>query len=463
MQSQANVPPFPFHLRVVRLTAWTLLALASVPLTALLLMWAIPTLGQAALGGVFAVESEFPRKVDWILACVLVPPVGLMAVGWRLKFRLGSGVAAGMAVTLALYVTLMWDDSRLVHPLTYSELSPPLLGDAERYAVLMRYSGERPLKREFKEPTHLARVPLPGRSGAPTTVDEWRTWVQQNGDAARADWELLCPVREWLMEMDAWPTLPDLTEGFQPELLAFGPLQTVGLRAAALSRVLALEGRAEEAADVILPILRFSRKLEPLSRTMVRCMVARVLQRRMIVEIEFILDQSPLSPLKRKAIHEALSLGVEPAVGIRQMLTAEYVYALNQLVTMDGSKDETFESFRPWLQPRALFYQPRRSLNLYWELVQTAQDFLSHRRPGDFEETINLAVERHATPRIKNLAGQWICVAAQPAFGKVGASFWEIEDQRIALLHRLKTLETASGSPRTISPADRLVSNGSSP
>ena len=376
------------------------------------------------------------------LGCALIlVALGVLLASWRLQarswFRIGLGYGA-LAVVLAY---LAHDDAAIRHPLPIEELSPVFPGAWASFNVLMRYGKAHPLAQAFKAPVFKGSSPLFN----PVPAGRWRETIMAHRAELEAHWAELAPVRAWWTELSAFDRIGDLTPTrADAEIPAFLPLRTLAQHAIAIASLQALDGRGDDAIDTLLPILQVARKLQPYSRTLVRSMMAVVIEHMSLDTAAFILDTAPVSPAARARLAAALQ-GGDPEVGGRHLMAMGYAFQLGA----DGGRRlgdfwaEVGSGRRhPCLRGAVnavspFIYNPRATMNLYGDLSVDQQDLIGRRQLDQMDPRLKRFLEHDARPSFKNLFGKLIMSAVIPSYSKVAEGYWKTQDLRAALLARV--------------------------
>lgn len=419
-------------------------ALALLPLVACLLLFLVLAVIPLVLRNSGATEPG-----DWlILIAFVLLPLGL-AIGLRRRAPLRWRLALGYAAVAPVLAYLAVDDPALRHPTSLSEVAPAFPGAEKSFAVLMRYGKSQPLGRDFKAPQRIFRQ---GRYVDASKPEEWVKWLAEHRADIEADWADLAPVRAWWDELAAFDRIGDLTPGrIDAEIMAFSPVRSYAQHAVAIAGLQALDGRGDEAFATLQPLLEVSRRLEPSSRTLVRLMIARVMQRMAIDAAGFVLDRTPVSPSARARFAAALVRGSGGEAGARRLIGIEYAFGLDahhdlQIGTfLQFYADANFSSgdFRRAIPFHALNFlrplvvNPRLTFNLLGDLTARRQDLAANRQGEKLDGVDKEFFANAGRPRFKNLFGAWFIAASTPGLTKVTETYWKIEDLRLALADRL--------------------------
>jgi hypothetical protein len=426
------------------------LVMQTVLVTLLLLLLGLaawPTPAYQQLQVMFGwMQTGGPGVPSWTLllglgfALILVA-LGVFLASWRLQVRSWLRIALGYAAVAFVLAYLARDDAAIRHPLTMEEVSPVFPGAEASFNVLMRYGKAHPLAQNFKAPAFTRPYP----TFNPAAPGPWRATITAHRAELEAHWAELAPVRAWWAELNAFDRIGDLTPvRGDAEILAFQAVRSLSQHGIAIASLQALDGRGDDAIDTLLPFLQVGRKLQPYSRTLVRSMIAIVIERMSLETATFILDNSTVSPAARARLADALQ-GGDPEAGARHLLATEYAF---QLGAVGGQRlGEIWPELgsgrgHPWLRGALnavspFIYNPRATLNLYGDLFVDLQDLAGRRQLDQMEPRMKKFLEHDARPSFKNLFGKLLMSAVVPLHPKVSQSYWTTQDLRAALLARV--------------------------
>lgn len=387
---------------------------------------------------------------DWLAAAAAVLlPIGLAII---LKRRVASGrwqLAIGYLTIAPVLAYLAVDDPVLRRPISLNEIAPAFPGAEKSFAVLMRYGKLQPLGRDFKAPQRIFRQ---GPYVDASKPDAWARWLAAHRADVEADWAELAPIRAWWDELAAFDRIGDLTPGrLDAEIMAFAPVRSYSQHAVAIAGLQALDGHGDEAFATLQPLLEVSRKLEPSARTLVRFMIARVMQRMALETAGWVLDRTAVSPAARARFAAALAGGSSGEAGARRLIGIEYSFGLDafshlqlgdflEAYTRDHFLVGDFRRELPYrtLNPLSpLVFNPRRTFNLVGGLTARKQDLAAIRQGEKISELDRGFFASEGRPRFKNLAGAIFIAQSTPALMKVTEAYWKTEDLRTALGARL--------------------------
>ncbi len=458
MDTPAPAPPEPPALRVLRIALLGILAISAALLLSLVLATYSAALryGISDLLGVPFSSHHFRGVSEVTIAAILVGPVLVMATGflflaWALRQTSWRRVALGYAVLAGILSFLARDEPAFTHPFTFLSPAEATPEARESFSLFMRYGRHEALGRDFQEPTFTE--PYPKWNAVETAT--WRADVL----AHRADFashaSALAPALAWWRDLDRFSQIGDLTPPDpESDIPAFQVLRALSHQALGAASLLAIDGRGDEAVDTVLPLLTVSLKLQPDSRTLVRTMIAIVIERLSLETTGFILDTAPVSPAARARLLAAVK-GGDPVPGARR-LVGGFDYAFMQVSLGSKSAGELFtyydsRSTHPWLRAvmnaaSPVLYNPKATFNAYGRLVGDQQDLAATRDYAGMEARNAAFLATDAAPRPKNFIGRLMLRSMVPAYVNVTKNYWRTEDLRAALTKRLEAPAAITGS-----------------
>jgi hypothetical protein len=368
-------------------------------------------------------------------------PIVLLFLVRRFRLRSWWPVIGGWLVVLPVLAYLAADEPSR-RTIKLEEMAPAFPGAEHSYAVLMRYSTKTPSpeaaalqKRDLK----LIGLPI-----GPDKGEEFVKFLHERRADIEADWAALEPERRWLDELNAFDRFGDLGEAdVAANIIQFPVWRYLSQRGAAKAGLLALDGKGDEAMTTLLPILEAARKLEPSGRTLVRLMVARVVQSMMIHSAAFTLQRTTVSPHLRARLAAALKLGVGGEIGARRIVAIDYAGVAGWLANSTlgsgfkwdgkgGLRMAFFDICGPFV------YNRERTLNLYGDLIMELQEIAARRESGKIDLRTAEFWVNEGRPTFKNFCGRMISIMTSTPLGKVVENYWKIEDRRTALIAQLE-------------------------
>ena len=353
--------------------------------------------------------------------------------GLRRPRQIGRALVCFAITAIAGWLWLAWDDPKLDFPpedyLTAAD-SP----EAEAsHALVLRYrSGEDSRLPadlpDLREPHSLAGNKTP-------TNEQWTAFVTEHRAEIQQGWDQLADHRAWIAEMAAAPRLADLTTSITGPFPSFESLRTSSRFMTWQARALALEGRGDEALAEIGTLLGASQKLIPHSRTILRRMIAIVLQRLAINTANFVLDSAKTSPEARARLLALVSSRPDASAAAYNLLWCEYPlsadYMLNDNRPPLEAPTEMSRLYR--------FANKHSTINAHAKIVRELSQHASRRDIEKMENISDAVVTEPLTDlRLKNLPGRLLVTMATPAFTKITDHHWQTEDLAAALEARLR-------------------------
>ena len=377
-------------------------------------------------------ESKLPKLVGVLITLfVIVVPLSLLWLARRQRWgESWLALGAGYLLVAPAFVWLAWDEPTVRYPVSLDELCPPGPQAEASWAVTLAYTARdgQPALRTFSSPK------FPTSGAGPDKPAEWQAYLEKNREALHAAWAGL-PERAWWAELNTFPVLGDLMPArFDAPIIKFAPYRSFSQLACAEAGLLALEGKGDEAMDTLLPVLEVSRKLEPSARSLVRFMVARVIQKMSLHSARFILDHATVSPDRRARLAAVLAGGSGGPAGARRMLLIEYAISTNYLLSHFGDPAKQRPLWkRSLLGLFRLVYNPVATANRYGALTKELADLAERRELAGFGSRAEAFVASNSRPHFKNMAGGLMLSMTIPSYTKVLDSYWKIEDLRTTL------------------------------
>ncbi len=441
----ASVPArAPRWLRLLRSLIFIGLCLALTVITALAVIGCLPFVNES-FQQLFSWGSKVPKgAISLTVLFVILVPLIVLAVAERKRWLSWPVLAASWLVVLPVLGWLAWDEPAIRQPITIEEFSPAFPGAEQSYAVLMQYSKQTPSEEAKAFAATKLNAPILANPDNPA---KWLESVTKNRAAIETDWTTLAPQRRWLGELAAFDRLGDLTPAdYSANIISFLPWRTLSKHTCAVAMLLALDGRGDEAIALLVPQLEVSRKLQLSSRTLVRTMIAVVVERVTLQTAALVLDQKPVSAASRARLAAALAHENAPALA-RRLLLVEYVLFTpishrlklgDHLAATWGNEKNLLR--RPLNFLSALFFNPIATTNIYGDHMRELAELAEARDLGKFNvrsaDFGNLILNQ---PGMKNAGGRLMLSAAVPAYSKVLESHWKTADLRVALRARLDT------------------------
>lgn len=379
-----------------------------------------------------------------LLGALLVPSAALMFCSRRGWLRWPQ-LTALAACVIAAFAWLMWDEPAVRRPLTMDELSPALPGDEPSYRLALRYAKNSPAAKAFKVPASQLAV-AQATGDIARAPDKWEKFLREHRAEVEAGWTELAPLRSWWDELAASPRIGDLGEAdWSQPILAFQPIRAYTQYAVAIASLQALDGRGDEAFATLTNLYSVARKLEPNARTLVRAMIAKVIQKMTLQTAAFVLGHASVSPAKRAAFAAELSAAVNGPAGARRLILIEYAFFGPTLESFVGGPPAANDTGRQILHAilhvlSRVVLNPKATQNLVGDRYYAMAALAEARKLGELEASKG-PINRDFLGgyHVKNIGGRLFADMAMPALSKVVKSYWDIDDLRTAMLTRLKS------------------------
>ncbi len=443
MNTPASPAPEPLWLRLLRSLVAIGLALALTVITALAVIGCLPAVHDT-FEQLFSSDSMIPKvAVVLTLLFVILLPLVVFFIASRRRRLTWTVLAAGWVVVLPVLGWLAWDEPAIRQPLTIEEFSPAFPGAEQSFAVLMQYSKQAPSDEAKAFAAFKPAVQFSGTGSREPA--KWLEFVTKNRPGLEADWAALAPQRRWFGELAAFERLGDLTPSdYSANIMSFQVWRTLSQRTCAAATLLSLDGHGDEAIALLVPQLEVSRKLQLSSRTLVRTMIALVVERMTLETAGIVFDRTPVSAASRARLAATLANENAPALA-RRLLLVEYVQFApltmrmkmgDNIAIAHGSPN--FILRRPLNFLSSLFFNPIATTNVYGDRIRELADLAEARELGKFSvrcQDFGNIVWRQTG--MKNVGGRLILSMAVPSYDKVLDSHWKTADLRAALRTRL--------------------------
>ena len=380
---------------------------------------------------------------EWVwqvfsLMAVTALSAGVAGAAIALRFfRNLPFVATAIVLVLVamVFVAATLDDAEFTHPLTLDEFSPAVSHGNESWELTVRDWPEAALSAISGSSSAVyVRAPL-------TDPIKYTAELSEKREQIDLAWANLAEARDWLAQLNAFAEIGDETSArIDAPILKFALVRAVTQVSCARAALLALDGRGDEAAEVLLPVIEVSRKLEPGARTLVRAMIARVMLGNALDTLGFVLSQAEVSPEWRATLAAALERGIGGPAGARRLMTIEYV------IQFDGSyRLGVPYGIKPsrggdpplqWLQRP--FFLPKATANLHAAHIEQIARFAEKREFGKFTACERQFFDSLGGGELNNPIGRMVLAMALPATQKIIESYWKKEDGRLAMIAELR-------------------------
>lgn len=378
----------------------------------------------------------------WTFIGIAAAPVALLLLAWRLRLRSWWWIAGGYLAVAPVFTYLAIDDPMVLHPVTIDEIAPAFPGAEKSYAVVMQYSKNHPSDeaRAFNDwKPRLATFPA-----SPENPAEWNAFLTKNRAAIEADWADLAPQRRWIEQLAAFDRLGDLgVASVTADIPAFRVWNILSQRTLHVAGLRMLDGQPDAAIETMLPLLVAGRKLQPSARTLVRFMIGEVVEKRMVLYSLDIVEHATVSAAMKAKLASVLAGGVRGEAGARRLVGLERVLYVTESGIYNQPAGDALRLVHPeQKRPAAavllnllspLLYNPNRTMNLLADFNAELQDLAARRALPNAGQ----ASPETLRPHFKNFFGAILADHSTPAYGRIVATYWELNDAREKLVVRL--------------------------
>lgn len=384
-----------------------------------------------------------------VLSFLIATPLNLVGLAWALGVRRPRWGALALLGLAPVFVYLARDDATSPYNDTWKEFSTMTPEGKAGYDVVMRWRAGGNYAKAFVSPPVLEQLKaMPGSA-------EWLKAIAENRDRFDAAWTNLEPIRAWWAEWAAMPEIGDHVTGVLSPILWFPPMRVHARMIQVRATQLAQEGRGDEAIEVLLPLIEGAQKLEPSSRSLVRLKIARVLLELGVNAADNVLNLSSVSESSKERLATLLASGSGGELGARRLAGMEFTNYVSQRLSRDASPGPiTGGLLGSWLGP--VLINPNRTLNQMGVIIDEVQERAARRDSAGIKATLERSRRAVlAEGGIKNIVGQhFVLEETTHYYPMVFDRYWLVEDQRAALLARLRG-ETATTTGET-SPAPNM-------
>jgi hypothetical protein len=371
-------------------------------------------------------------------------PILLMVIAARKSWINWKTLAFAWVAVVPILGWLAMDDVAVREPLTLEQLSPPFNSAQTSFDVMMRYSKRNAAGKAFDS---IQWAPPANVSWNTREPAAWKEMVVKHRAAIEADWATLAPQRKWLEELATFDRIGDLTPArLDADLPAFRVWRVLSQRTCAIATLQGIDGKHDDAIATLLPLLQTSRRMQVNSRTLVRSMVAVVIERMCIETATMVADMGPLSPASRARLHATLT-DDNPGLMARRLLMIEYAGFFPALASMRFG-DHHFSNDRfvhhvlriPLNVFSDLFFLPNATTNIYGERVRVLAALAEKRALGEFAvSSKSFDDSQRRTPGMRNIGGRLLLNMSIPNYEKILDAHWKLADLREALRKRVST------------------------
>jgi len=318
--------------------------------------------------------------------------------------------------------------------------------DEATFQLTLRYTPAPGGGQVFKAPKNKLLIP--------SDEAKRRDYLIAHRAEIEANWAELDDVRTWWSEMASHDFLGDRsTWSMEQPHIRFGPVKAYYQNGLALAELQAIDGDGDGALAIVINVYKVGANLESSACTLVRGMIAVSIQKEALNTARFVLDNATVSAVARERFAVTLSAAPAGGSGLKQMLLSEAMYASAAIQMM--SRFSWRHSAHVWsdifsVGTRWLGFNPQDTINRIHEQLEQISIFAGER---ELEKLTSLDAAINAEQlggfKVRNMAGRMMVPMITPAFASVAKSYWEKEDKRSELLHRLRTapagVSSASG------------------
>ena len=437
----ANPAVEPLPLRLLRSLLCIGLSLSLTAISILFMIGALPAFYEA-LQQVIQMGSHGPRVAVAVAVLVMLfLPLGLTIWAARRRWLTWPVLLAGTVVIVPVLAWLAWDDPAVRQPVTIEEFSPAFPGAEESFAVLMQYSKLTPSAEAKAFYVRKAQFLV---LETPHNPEKWLAYVTANRAKIEHEWEAVAPQRRWQDELAKFDWIGDLTPSdYSANLITFGVWRSLSKLTCAKATLLALDGKGEDAIALLAQQLGVSRRLQRSSRTLVRTMIAVVVERMDLETLAVVMQKTPLSAANKSRLEAALGRDDSGPMA-RRLLMTEYVLFAPQLLRLKlGDFVAQSERSLAWLRHplnfvSALFLNPIATMNLYGDRSRALAELAEQRKLGEVAvQSQDFSDRPFRKVGFKNVGGRLMLGMITPVYTKVLESYWQTADLRQALRAKL--------------------------
>jgi hypothetical protein len=395
--------------------------------------------------GLFDIGDLSVRKFVFAVAAlsVISAPTFLWLVAARRRWLTWPAIGFAGAFLAAICFWLSRDDPVLRLPPSGEELSPAFDGAEKSYALLMRYS-KRAANDDSKAFSRInLAVDFSTFVGSMRDPGRWEAFLTKNRAAIVADWAALIRQREWLAKLNSFDRIGDLTPArWDSDVINFQVWRALWLSSSAYARLMALDGRGDEAVAALVPLLEVGRKLGATSRTLVRLQIACLAEHMGLEAAGYVLDTTPVGMEARRRLASAVAGGDGPRGAERLPLLDGTTYPSFLNGVPFGDQIDAVGGPRVLRIPLnalgGLFFNARATTNLFADNIRDLAPLARSRDVKKYKEReIGFFSDQLNHGGLKNIGGRLILGRTCSLNYVALISYWGVEDLRSALATRL--------------------------
>lgn len=379
-----------------------------------------------------------------MFSIALAIPVLLLTGRW-LERRSGWWLGVGWLGLGLMLAYMVRDEPAAARPSNLVEAPMVFPGAEQSDAVVTRYNFAgygRPRPFNWKGVNF---------SLDPEKRKSWREFVDNRRDVIAANWQKLEPVRAWLVEVNAFERIADLTPDLDTDRnIDYQVIRPLTDNTMAVASRQALDGQGDVALATLQPLLEVGGKIEEGARGAAYWRDARTMQDAAIKAAAFVLESTPVSAEARARFAAALTArgggtaGARRPYAIRFARLEQSTSSFGRAVTTSGWQSLDF--LRPELDLLGpAVFNRNAARNRWGELLADLAECAARREPDRAQQRMTAFLAQEGRIRVKNIGNAWVVgMVAQLTFKDVAGEqnkYWEVEDRRAALLQRLQMSE----------------------
>jgi hypothetical protein len=367
-----------------------------------------------------------------VLSFMIATPLNLAGLVWTLGIRRPRWGALALLGLVPVFVYLARDDATSPYLDTWKEFSTMTPKGKVGYEVVMRWPSGESYSNAFESPPVLDR--LKGKPGSA----QWLAVIADNREEFDAAWTKLNPIRAWWAEWAAMSEIGDQFPRGDSPIISYKIMRAYARMTLVLAASLAQEGRGDEAIKLLLPLIEGAQKLEPSGQSVMRLSAARALLHIGLDAANHVLSLSPVSDSSKERLATLLASGSGGEPGVRRLVGMEFNVYLTRVFSRDVNAEPiTGGLLGSWLGP--VLVNPNRTINGMSRAIEEAQEWAARRNALEaqraFERLRPYPMEWRG---IKNVFGRHIVLIYDHYFYEAIKSYWQIEDERAALIKRMR-------------------------
>ncbi len=389
------------------------------------------------VGSVGLRSADHARLMEWIT--VVLPWTLLAIAAWGIWKKIPYALMVPVLVVSAAFaVYLGYDDPNPPPPPELGPIAPANSKSLETYRWLLK-EDSRSRARSVERGAPLPEFPK-DKATWPGFFTEHRTRFSQ-------EWATDSLGREWVEAMARF-----VPEGMYPPpettssgLMSFSAVRRIASVRWARAEILMLDHQGDEAAELLLPLVKANYNLQRGGNLLVTQMIAVVLLRHTYEQLDRLVGTGSLSPETRSKVKNVLSEAPSMELVFHHAFMGEIVFQRLAIRETKGGYDEVVRYLaldRTATIPARhflwrLLFNPYRSEREYAAYLHEVSRLATLRQLDAGKQLGGNFLESANTWHLKNPAGQVLKQMSAAAYDKIVTAFWDTEDRRVALLGRL--------------------------